>query len=128
MILTVKMGINSPGSSALPAVHCVAFQPFLGQTHRSARTVMMILLFQIIFIRSPIERIIDDIFPNFIQFIFITDNMFIIISLPQFSIKGFPTVLFDHPNVFIRRHRFVPLHNFPLGRTCVFAPISRADT
>ena len=64
-------------------------------------------------VRGPLGLIVRDVFPNAGRFIFVANNVFIIIALPQFPGKRGPTVLFDTPNVFVCGHRFEPLNNPP---------------
>ena len=62
-------------------------------------------------IRGPLGRIVRDVFPNAGHFIFVADDVFIIIALPQFPGKQGPTVLFDAADVFVCGHGFEPIDN-----------------
>jgi len=52
----------------------------------------------IIFICFPIQRVVQDIFSNFIQFNFVSDNVFVIIALPNVVNIGMLTEPFGDPD------------------------------
>ena len=62
-------------------------------------------------ILTPSCWIIINILPNRIQRPFISNNMFIIVTLPQPFGEWFPAIVFNASNIGIGRHRFKPLYD-----------------
>jgi hypothetical protein len=64
----------------------------------------------------PIEQVIGDIGADAFPIGLVTDDVFVVIPLPQFTRKGMPTKLFDAANVFMRGDGFECADNFAKRR------------
>ena len=79
-----------------------------------------------VLIVCPIGGIVQDIFADAFRFPFITDDVFVIITLPQASDKRRPSRLFDPARIQNRGDgfRFKCTHHIPtVGATLVVAPV-----
>ena len=66
---------------------------------------------RVFFVLVPAQRVVYDIIPYFVQAVFVPDDVFVIIALPEFPWKWGPMVLFYGPDVIICGHCFEPIHD-----------------
>jgi len=81
----------------------------------------------VVFIQFPTDRIIGNVVAEAVQFIVVADDVFVVVSLPQFAWKRGPAVLLDASDVCVGGRGLEPLYYPWQGRTDMCARI-RTDT
>jgi hypothetical protein len=66
-----------------------------------------------VFSRSqvPVQGIRQDVIADAFKGAFVADDVFVVVALPQASLKRRPSRVFYHTDVFVGGHGFEPLHN-----------------
>jgi hypothetical protein len=86
-----------------------------------AKSVLKIDLFNVLRIfpvEFPMQRVVQDIFPDAIQFVHAPDHVFVKRALPQMFIERTLSAFLHSTKVFVGGHGFEPLNNFLFHR-CV---------
>ncbi len=106
--------ISNRNSQSSPRGLLSSFLKHLRPNARWQRILWYFRLFEsfyIKFIILPFCRVVDDIFRNGMIGLFVSDDVFVIIALPQFTTKWLPSQIFHATDIFVGGHCFEPLHH-----------------